>query len=245
MLLEKSLIQRDPPSFDCKLTRECKKHLLFLLPAISEVTVEFHSLLPAEGLLTAMCSATGKPAPNITWLDDRGLEETPQIRHIQNTNRTVTVTSKLNFSASHLQALFCLLDHPQGSKKKALHLEKGLEDIQKNTVIITLILAAVLLLLVLIYCVMRLNNSGRSKQKVHTGAPRTPAKETGLQQDLGERSSLSLHTPKDQHITYQNEKQTPGSSLHERPKRNLGLRKKWRCLFLEEGEILNSSIQSE
>lgn len=36
-------------------------------------------------------------------------------------------------------------------------------DVQKNTVIITSILAAVLLLLVLIYCVMRLNNSRRNK----------------------------------------------------------------------------------
>lgn len=106
---------------------ECKKPLLFLLPAISELTVEFHPLLPAEGLLTAVCSATGKPAPNITWLDDRGLEETPQIHHIQNTNRTVTVTSRLNVSASHLHALFCLLDHPQGRQKKALHLEKRRE----------------------------------------------------------------------------------------------------------------------
>ncbi|NXQ50700.1 MO2R4 protein, partial [Catharus fuscescens] len=149
-----------------------------------------------------VCSATGKPAPNITWLDDRGLEETPQIHHIQNANRTVTVTSRLNFSASHLHALFCLLDHPQGRQKKALHLEKGREDVQKNTVIITSILAAVLLLLVLIYCVMRLNNSRRNKQQTHPGAPRTPAEETGLHQDLGERPSLSL---KDQRITYENE----------------------------------------
>ncbi|NXD38686.1 MO2R4 protein, partial [Copsychus sechellarum] len=152
-----------------------------------------------------VCSATGKPAPNITWLDDRGLEETPQIHHIQNTNRTVTVTSRLNFSANHLHALFCLLDHPQGRKKKALHLEKGREDVQKNTVIITSILAAVLLLLVLIYCVMRLNNRRRNRQQTHSGAPRTPAKETGLQQDLGERISLSLRTRKDQHIINTNE----------------------------------------
>ncbi|NWI42455.1 MO2R4 protein, partial [Picathartes gymnocephalus] len=151
-----------------------------------------------------VCSATGKPAPSITWLDDRGLEETPQIHHVQNTNGTVTVASRLTFSANHLHALFCLLDHPQGRKMKALHLEKGKEDVQKRTVIITSILTAVFLLLVLMYCVMRLNNSRRNKQKTR-GAPRTPAKEAGLQQDLGERASVGLHTPKDQHITYQNE----------------------------------------
>ncbi|NXQ19796.1 MO2R4 protein, partial [Peucedramus taeniatus] len=151
-----------------------------------------------------VCSATGKPAPNITWLDDRGLEETPQIHHIQNANGTVTVASTLTFSASHLHALFCLLDHPQGRKMKALHLEKGKKDVQKSTVIITSILTAALFLLVLIFCVMRLNNCRKNKQKTH-GARGTPAKKTGLQQDLGERTSLSLHTPKDQHITYPNE----------------------------------------
>ncbi|NXS28633.1 MO2R5 protein, partial [Pomatostomus ruficeps] len=151
-----------------------------------------------------VCSATGKPAPNITWLDDRGLEETPEIHHVQNTNGTVTVPSRITFSANHLHALFCLLDHPQGRKVKILQLEKGREGVQKSTVIITLILTAVLLLPVLIYCVMRLNNSRRNKQKTHS-APRTPAKETGLQRDVGERASVSLHTPKDQHIIYQNE----------------------------------------
>ncbi|NXU34738.1 MO2R4 protein, partial [Drymodes brunneopygia] len=151
-----------------------------------------------------VCSATGKPAPNITWLDDRGLEETPQIHHVQNSNGTVTVASRLSFSANHLPALFCLLDHPQGRKMKALHLEKGREDVEKSTVIITFILTAVLLLLVLIYCVMRLKTSRRNKQKTH-GAPRTPAKETGLQQDLDEKASVNLHMLKDQDIIYQNE----------------------------------------
>ncbi|XP_068887943.1 nectin-3-like [Aphelocoma coerulescens] len=221
------------------------KDIRLNIQTISELTVEFHSLLPTEGLLTAVCSATGKPAPNITWLHDRGLEESPEIHHIQNTNRTVTVSSRVTFSAKHPHALFCLLDHPQGRKMKALHLEKGGEDVQKNsTVIITSILTAVLLLSVLIYCGMRLNNSRRNKQKTHR-TPTTPAKETGSQQDLGERASESLHTPKEQHITYQNEKQTPGSTLRKRWNGNLGLRKIWRPLFPEETQNLNSSFQSE
>ncbi|NXO14098.1 MO2R4 protein, partial [Oriolus oriolus] len=151
-----------------------------------------------------VCTATGKPAPNITWQDDRGLEETPEIHHIQNTNGTVTVASRLTFSANHLHALSCLLDHPQGRKMKALHLEKGKEDVQKSTVIIISILTAVLLLPVLIYCGMRLSNSRRNKQKTQC-APTAPAEETGSQQDLGERASESLQTPQEQHITYQNE----------------------------------------
>ncbi|NWU22343.1 MO2R5 protein, partial [Dyaphorophyia castanea] len=152
-----------------------------------------------------VCSATGKPAPSITWLHDRGLEETPETHHVQNTNGTVTVASRLTFSANHLHALVCLLDHPQGRKVKALHLEKGRKGVQKSTVIIiTSMLTAVLLFSVLIYCGMRLNNSRKNKQKTHS-APTTPAKETGSQQDLGERASESLHTPKEQLIAYQNE----------------------------------------
>ncbi|NWW70696.1 MO2R4 protein, partial [Climacteris rufus] len=151
-----------------------------------------------------VCSATGKPAPNITWLDDRGLEETPEIHYTQNANGTVTVASRLTFSASHLHALSCLLDHPQGRKRKALQSEKGREGVQKSTVIIVSISAAVLFSTVLIYFVTRLKNSKRKKQKTHS-APRTPAKETGLHQDLGERGSVSLHTLRDQNIIYQHE----------------------------------------
>ncbi|NXE96986.1 MO2R5 protein, partial [Menura novaehollandiae] len=151
-----------------------------------------------------VCSATGKPAPNIIWLDDRGLRETTEIHHIQNANGTVTVASRLTFPANHLHALFCHLEHPQGRKTKAFHLGKGREGVQKTTVIIVLILTAVLLSLILIYCVMRLHNSKRNKQKTHS-APRTPTKETGLHQDLGETAPVSLHTPKDQCIIYQNE----------------------------------------
>uniref|UniRef100_A0A8C3KEF3 Ig-like domain-containing protein n=1 Tax=Calidris pygmaea TaxID=425635 RepID=A0A8C3KEF3_9CHAR len=94
---------------------------------ISELTVEYDSHLPTEDLLTAVCSATGKPAPKITWLDDRDLLESPEIRHVQNPNGTVTVANRLTFSASHIRALTCLLDHPQGRKMKAVYLEKERE----------------------------------------------------------------------------------------------------------------------
>lgn len=89
--------------------------------------MEYDSHLPTEGLLTAVCSATGRPAPKITWLDDRDLDESPEIHQIQNANGTVTVATRLTFSANRLHALACLLDHPQGRKMKAVYLEKGRE----------------------------------------------------------------------------------------------------------------------
>ncbi|NWX51773.1 MO2R4 protein, partial [Steatornis caripensis] len=149
-----------------------------------------------------VCSATGKPAPRITWLHDRDLDESAEIHHIQNTNGTVTVANRVTFSANHFRALTCLLDHPQGRKMKAVHLGKGREGVQKS-VIIMAVLIAVAFLIILIDCVTRLTNRKRKKLKKHS-APRTPAKEKGLHQDQS-KEAISLHTPKDQHVVYQNE----------------------------------------
>ncbi|NXO57553.1 MO2R5 protein, partial [Aramus guarauna] len=149
-----------------------------------------------------VCSATGKPAPKITWLDDSSLDEPSEIHHIQNANRTVTVVNRYTFSANHLRALTCLLSHPQGRKMKALYLEKEREGDQKS-IIITAVLTVVVFLTVFLHYVMRLINRKRKKRERHS-APRTPAKEKGLHQDLSEEA-MSLHTPKDQHIVYQNE----------------------------------------
>ncbi|NXW06807.1 MO2R4 protein, partial [Fregetta grallaria] len=148
-----------------------------------------------------VCSATGKPAPKITWLDDKDLDEPPEIHHVQNANGTVTVANRLTFSASHLHALACLLDHPQGRKMKAVYLEKGREGVQKS-IIIMAVLIAVVFLTILIYCIIRLINRKRKKLK-RCSAPRTPAKEKGLHQDLSEKA-MSLHMLKDQHVVDQN-----------------------------------------
>ncbi|NWI96877.1 MO2R4 protein, partial [Pitta sordida] len=151
-----------------------------------------------------VCSATGKPAPNITWVHERGVDVSPEIHYIHNANGTITVASRLTFSANHLHALSCLLDHPQGRKMKSLHLqEKESKGVQKSTVIM-LVIIPVLLLTILIYCIIRLNKRRRKNQKRHS-APRTPAKEMGLHQGMGQEASVNLHTPKDQHVVYQYE----------------------------------------
>ncbi|XP_074756668.1 nectin 1a-like [Athene noctua] len=148
------------------------------IQTISELTVEHVSHLPTKGLFTAVCSATGKPAPKITWVEDRDLDESSEIRHVQNANGTVNVG---------------LFFFPRLKRCPAL---------------------------------------------------RTPAKEKGLHQDLSEKV-MSLHTPKDQNVVYQNEKQTPGSSLHKRLpglKRNPRKTKYCRHLFSEEAENLKNKV---
>ncbi|XP_072708571.1 uncharacterized protein [Ciconia boyciana] len=218
------------------------KDICLNIQTISELTVEYESHLPTKGLLTAVCSATGKPAPKITWLDERDLDESPEIHHVQNANGTVTVANRLTFSANHLRALACFVDHPQGRKMKAVYLEKGREGVQK-TIIIMVVLIAVVFLAILIHCIMRLINRKRKKLK-RRSAPRTPAKKKGLHQDLSEKA-MSLHVPKDQHVVYQNEEQTPDSSPHKRLpglKRHLREKKTCRPLRSEEAENLNSNI---
>ncbi|NXT90870.1 MO2R4 protein, partial [Anhinga rufa] len=148
-----------------------------------------------------VCSATGKPAPKITWLYDRDLDESTETHYVQNTNGTVTVTNRLTFSANHLRALACLLEHPQGRKIKAVYLEKGREGVQKSIIFMAVLIAV--MSLILIHCTMRLINRKRKKLK-RRSAPRTPEEEKDLHQVLSEKS-ISLHTLKDQHVVCQNE----------------------------------------
>lgn len=65
--------------------------------------------------------------PQISWLADGNMDESPEIHQIQNANGTVTVANRLTFSANHCFVLVCLLDHPQGRKMKVVYLAEGRE----------------------------------------------------------------------------------------------------------------------
>ncbi|XP_009886811.1 PREDICTED: uncharacterized protein LOC104289551 [Charadrius vociferus] len=153
------------------------KDICLNIQTISELTVEYDSHLPTEGLLTAVCSATGKPAPKITWLNDRELDESPEIHRVQNANGTVTVANKLTFSA----------DHPRTQK----------------SVIVMAVVLAVVFSTVLIHCIMRLISRKREKLK-RCSAARMPADEEGLHQDLSKEAE-SLDTMEHQNVVCQNE----------------------------------------
>ncbi|OPJ69444.1 cell surface glycoprotein CD200 receptor 1 [Patagioenas fasciata monilis] len=187
------------------------KDIYLNIQTISELTVEYDSHLPTKDLLTAVCSATGKPVPQISWLADGNMNEAPEIHHIQNANGTVTVANRLTFSANHYFVLVCLVDHPQGRKMKVVYLGEGRKGVQK-TIIIMAVSIAGLFFTILILCTIKLINR-RKKKLERKGAPGTPAEEKALHQDL-RQNAMSLHTPKVQHIAYQNEEWTPGSSLH-------------------------------
>ncbi|XP_021256884.1 uncharacterized protein LOC110400881 [Numida meleagris] len=98
--------------------------------------------------------------------------------------------------------------------------------------------------------IMWLINRRRRKLQKHR-APSTPEQEKGLRQDASEQPE-SLHTLKDQNSAYQNEKQTPGSSLHKRllsQRRNLEEnegRETWKrnkkLIFSGEADSLDGTI---
>ncbi|NXS67164.1 OX2G protein, partial [Pandion haliaetus] len=89
--------------------------------AISDPKVEA-KLIPspdkaedAEKVVGMSCSATGKPAPKITWLLPNILQQKPREYHIKLGNETVTVIS--NFTHTHSKILqeyriACMIQHP-------------------------------------------------------------------------------------------------------------------------------------
>ncbi|XP_039395883.1 OX-2 membrane glycoprotein-like [Mauremys reevesii] len=94
-----------------------------LLQSISAVRPELHSNASTPGLLTAVCSATAKPAPEITWKPEGVLIGQPEIHGVKNANSTVTVTSTCNvfvrlLRSKNLQALTCVINHPIGKKER-------------------------------------------------------------------------------------------------------------------------------
>ncbi|NWT70644.1 OX2G protein, partial [Prunella himalayana] len=86
--------------------------------AISDPRVET-KLIPspdkAEKMVGVSCSATGKPAPKITWHLPSILQQKPREYHIKFSNQTVTVIS--NFTHTHSKTLqeypiTCRIQHP-------------------------------------------------------------------------------------------------------------------------------------
>lgn len=69
----------------------------------------------SEKVVGLSCSATGKPAPKITWRLPSILQQKPREYHIKLSNQTVTVIS--NFTHAHYKILqeypiACMIQHP-------------------------------------------------------------------------------------------------------------------------------------
>ncbi|KAH1185815.1 hypothetical protein KIL84_018564 [Mauremys mutica] len=101
------------------------REICLIVHSISAVRTELHSNASSPELLTAVCSATAKPAPEITWKPEGVLIGQPEIHGVKNANGTVTMTSTCNISvrllrSKNLQALTCVINHPMGKKEKII-----------------------------------------------------------------------------------------------------------------------------
>uniref|UniRef100_A0A7M4ERI5 Ig-like domain-containing protein n=1 Tax=Crocodylus porosus TaxID=8502 RepID=A0A7M4ERI5_CROPO len=91
--------------------------------AVSEIRTELHVNFINEGILTAICSATGKPAPKITWRPEGVLTaHHPEVGSVHNADGTVTVTNACNFTLERLKSLTCKVIVPVLLALVRLHL---------------------------------------------------------------------------------------------------------------------------
>nr|XP_020862850.1 OX-2 membrane glycoprotein-like [Phascolarctos cinereus] len=89
---------------------------------MSELRIECHPH-PNEGILIAICSATGKPTPRITFSHESLLLESPKEHIDQNPDGIANVTKWYNMSLEAMRSLklwnvSCDMDHPLKKIKK-------------------------------------------------------------------------------------------------------------------------------
>ncbi|NXY26718.1 OX2G protein, partial [Atrichornis clamosus] len=147
--------------------------------AISDPKVET-KLIPSldkadnsEKMVGMSCSATGKPAPKITWHLPSILQQKPREYHIKFSNQTVTVIS--NFTHAHSKILqeypiACVIQHPSLNMTLVLPMD-GLEQGQYSSMALAIAIAlgvlvpltSLLLLACLLYhCLRHLRDPERN-----------------------------------------------------------------------------------
>ncbi|NXE79551.1 OX2G protein, partial [Cochlearius cochlearius] len=139
--------------------------------AISDPKVEA-KLIPSpdkaedsEKVVGVSCSATGKPAPKISWSLPSILQQKPREYHVRLSNQTVTVIS--NFTHAHSKILqeysiACVIQHPSLNVTLVLPMDtlvQGLDSSVSPAVVIAVgvlvPLTSLLLLACLIHCCLR------------------------------------------------------------------------------------------
>ncbi|XP_067402507.1 OX-2 membrane glycoprotein-like [Emydura macquarii macquarii] len=211
------------------------KETCLMVQLISAVRTELHSNVNSPGFLTAVCSATAKPAPEITWKPEGALIGQPEIHGFQNANGTETMISTCNVSMSllrseNLQALTCVVNHPMGREEKIIFsVEEYEEANEKNGIhicpvlCISFILTAIGVVLIILAQMKRKENKDRNSAKclercwtldkyfpyLHhkPRSSRTPCTpaEKKHLSQDGDEKHQQQPTPKSQSISYQNE----------------------------------------
>ncbi|XP_034624585.1 OX-2 membrane glycoprotein-like [Trachemys scripta elegans] len=193
-----------------------------IVQSISAVRTELHSNASSPELLTAVCSATAKPAPEITWKPEGFLIGQPEIHGVKHANGTVTVTSKCNISVrllrlKNLQALTCVINHPMGRKEKIIGpLEEYEASDEESRIYIWPGLFAISLTAIGVTILILTYKKSKGNKPTSSSMPCTPAEKKNLNQDGGDRHQYQPTPKSQQSVFYQNERQTPGSSQRKR-----------------------------
>ncbi|XP_019381295.1 PREDICTED: OX-2 membrane glycoprotein-like isoform X2 [Gavialis gangeticus] len=175
--------------------------------AVSEIRTELHVNFINQGILTAICSATGRPAPKITWRPEGVLTDRhPEVGSVHNADGTVTVTNACNFTLERLKRLTCVMDHPEGSKEKIVYQEgdKRQEE-EYEGVPVEEIMVFFLVPIVFVLGIMIILRRKRKKERSQVSSvPCTPAREAFFNEDKG-KTPQNLRTPPNQAVSYQKE----------------------------------------
>ncbi|XP_074070589.1 OX-2 membrane glycoprotein-like isoform X2 [Macrotis lagotis] len=98
--------------------------MCFSVQDLSELRIGVH-FQPTERIFTVICSAVGKPAPNITFSNQSLLMELPKEYTELNLDGIANVTklfkiSKEAVKSLKLQTVSCVMDHPLRKEKKLI-----------------------------------------------------------------------------------------------------------------------------
>ncbi|XP_051841239.1 OX-2 membrane glycoprotein-like isoform X3 [Antechinus flavipes] len=170
--------------------------MCFSVQNVPELRSELHPHPTIEGILIVICSATGKPAPHITFSHERLLMGLPKEYTDQSPDGITNVTKWYNISKEAVRSLkienaSCVMDHPLRKKKELVYFSQEPESISNDSLSRSHIylIAALICPLLLISCLVIYTKRIKNKNS-HCSAQNIsfekPEKEKPMESDTQE-----------------------------------------------------------
>lgn len=120
-----------------------------------------------DKLHTVTCSATGKPAPSITWILPEKMDITPETYTIINSNTTETVISNFTLTISTMRdvPVTCVVQHPSLSSERYLStVIEGTRNQDSDRTLFIIIGITTIVSLCFVFGLVWIIRSGKCKQ---------------------------------------------------------------------------------